>query len=216
MRAILFTLMSVVSAVALCATVYKWVDENGVTHYSDQPHENAEKVQIAQPQTYSAPATFRPLGAGTRCRADREYLLLPGDTACAGSELSERHFRDRWSGDQSGAAVRRPGLSVTRWRPRAELEWRLGHHRPDRARHALTAGDRSGQQWQSDLPVRDGVIHGPAALGSESREPELPSLAGNLRAPPPLLPLVSAQCARHEPESRSTPRELAPWRPHGH
>ncbi len=55
MRAILFTLMSVVSAVALSATVYKWVDENGVTHYSDQPHENAEKVQIAQPQTYSAP-----------------------------------------------------------------------------------------------------------------------------------------------------------------
>ena len=55
MRAILFTLMSVVSAVALSATVYKWVDENGVTHYSDQPHENAEKVQLAQPQTYSAP-----------------------------------------------------------------------------------------------------------------------------------------------------------------
>lgn len=45
--------MSVVCSVALCATVYKWVDENGVTHYSDQPHENAEKVQIAQPQTYS-------------------------------------------------------------------------------------------------------------------------------------------------------------------
>jgi hypothetical protein len=30
------------------------VDENGVTHYSDQPHENAEKVQITQPQTYKA------------------------------------------------------------------------------------------------------------------------------------------------------------------
>ena len=53
MRVILFTLMSVVSAVALSATVYKWVDENGVTHYSDQPHENAQKVQLAQPQTYS-------------------------------------------------------------------------------------------------------------------------------------------------------------------
>jgi len=52
MRVIMFTLMSVVSAVALSATVYKWVDESGVTHYSDQPHENAEKVTIAQPQTY--------------------------------------------------------------------------------------------------------------------------------------------------------------------
>jgi hypothetical protein len=55
MRLVLFTLMSVVSAVALSATVYKWVDENGVTHYSDQPHEKAEKVQVAAPQTYKAP-----------------------------------------------------------------------------------------------------------------------------------------------------------------
>jgi hypothetical protein len=57
MRALLFTLLSVVSAAALSATVYKWVDEDGVTHYSDQPHENAEKVQLTQPQTYSAPRT---------------------------------------------------------------------------------------------------------------------------------------------------------------
>ena len=62
MRVLLFTLMSVASAVALSATVYKWVDENGVTHYSDQPHENAEKVQIKQPQTYSA----GPLPAASR------------------------------------------------------------------------------------------------------------------------------------------------------
>jgi hypothetical protein len=52
MRVVLFTLMSVVCTVALSATVYKWVDENGVTHYSDQPHENAEKVRVEPPQTY--------------------------------------------------------------------------------------------------------------------------------------------------------------------
>jgi hypothetical protein len=56
MRAILFTLLSVVCATAFSATaVYRWVDENGVTHYSDQPHENAEKVTVSAPQTYSAP-----------------------------------------------------------------------------------------------------------------------------------------------------------------
>ena len=57
MRAILFTLLSVVCTATLAATVYKWVDENGVVHYSDQPHENAQKVTIAAPQTYSAPHT---------------------------------------------------------------------------------------------------------------------------------------------------------------
>jgi hypothetical protein len=37
------------------------VDENGVVHYSDQPHENAQKVTIAAPQTYSAhPTTAAP------------------------------------------------------------------------------------------------------------------------------------------------------------
>jgi hypothetical protein len=55
MRAIVFTLLSVLCTAAFAATVYKWVDENGVTHYSDQPHENAQKVTVAQPQTYKAP-----------------------------------------------------------------------------------------------------------------------------------------------------------------
>ena len=54
MRALLFTLMCVCS-VASAATVYKWVDENGVVHYSDQPHPNAEKVPLKAPQTYTAP-----------------------------------------------------------------------------------------------------------------------------------------------------------------
>jgi hypothetical protein len=57
MRIFLFTLMSVACTVAVSATVYKWIDENGVVHYSDQPHENAEKVQLKAPQTYSAPKT---------------------------------------------------------------------------------------------------------------------------------------------------------------
>jgi hypothetical protein len=54
MRIILFTLMCFACALAVAATVYKWVDENGVVHYSDQPHENAEKVELKAPQTYSA------------------------------------------------------------------------------------------------------------------------------------------------------------------
>jgi hypothetical protein len=54
MRTLLFTLFWM-STVASAATVYKWVDENGVTHFSDQPHENAQKVELKAPQTYSAP-----------------------------------------------------------------------------------------------------------------------------------------------------------------
>jgi len=55
MRFIAAVVMLLVSGLALAATVYKWVDENGVTHYSDQPHPWAQKVTVAAPQTYSAP-----------------------------------------------------------------------------------------------------------------------------------------------------------------
>jgi hypothetical protein len=56
MRRLLFTLMtsaSLVCAVAAASTtVYKWVDENGVVHYSDQPHPNAQKLEVEGVQTY--------------------------------------------------------------------------------------------------------------------------------------------------------------------
>lgn len=57
MRTLLFTLLSFGATAAMAATVYKWVDENGVVHFSDQPHENAAKVELKAPQTYSAPKT---------------------------------------------------------------------------------------------------------------------------------------------------------------
>ncbi|HCO00356.1 MAG TPA: DUF4124 domain-containing protein, partial [Methylophaga sp.] len=33
--------------------IYRWVDDNGNQVYSDQPGENAEKVELQQPMTYS-------------------------------------------------------------------------------------------------------------------------------------------------------------------
>ncbi len=65
MRGSLFTLIWIACSVASAeTTVYKWVDENGVTHFSDQPHENAQKVDIRDPTTYSA-ANGPPLGSST-------------------------------------------------------------------------------------------------------------------------------------------------------
>jgi hypothetical protein len=56
MRRILLTLISLGCSVALATTVYKWVDENGVVHYSDQPHPNAQKLQVQGVQTFSSSA----------------------------------------------------------------------------------------------------------------------------------------------------------------
>ncbi|HMD58610.1 MAG TPA: DUF4124 domain-containing protein [Steroidobacteraceae bacterium] len=49
---------------ALCwaATVYRWVDADGVVHFSDQPQPGAVKIQIREPQSYTpgpTPATSK-------------------------------------------------------------------------------------------------------------------------------------------------------------
>lgn len=60
MRLIAFTAMLFMWGSALSATVYKWVDADGVTHYSDQPHPGAVKMEVGSVQTYSAPAVSQP------------------------------------------------------------------------------------------------------------------------------------------------------------
>jgi hypothetical protein len=66
MRTLVFTLMSIVCSLALAGvTVYRWVDEQGIVHYSDQPHANAEKVHVNAAQTYKpAVPDTTPAGGG--------------------------------------------------------------------------------------------------------------------------------------------------------
>ena len=51
-------------ALAGGATVYRWVDDQGVVHYSDQPHANAEKMHVDAAQTYKPAASDTSAGAG--------------------------------------------------------------------------------------------------------------------------------------------------------
>lgn len=46
--------LCLVSTSALAATVYKWVDANGVTHYSDQPNPQATAVEVQGAQSYGS------------------------------------------------------------------------------------------------------------------------------------------------------------------
>lgn len=64
MRRILFTitLIAAGASAALSAgsawastTVYRWVDAQGIVHYSDQPHPGAQKMHVEDAPTFSAP-----------------------------------------------------------------------------------------------------------------------------------------------------------------
>jgi hypothetical protein len=50
--------VSIVAASAVMAQAYRWVDEDGVVHYSDRPREGAEVVQLpaASPRSRPVPA----------------------------------------------------------------------------------------------------------------------------------------------------------------
>lgn len=55
MRWLCLALVLVVSAGAAAEDVWRWVDEEGVIHFSDRPHPGAERVQIGPVQTFPAP-----------------------------------------------------------------------------------------------------------------------------------------------------------------
>jgi hypothetical protein len=54
---LLLSTLLAASTWAAGATVYKWVDEKGVVHYSDQPHPNAQQLDVKSAQTYEAGST---------------------------------------------------------------------------------------------------------------------------------------------------------------
>jgi len=48
--------ISTLAASVVLAQLYKWTDEDGVVHYSDQPTEGAEELQLPAPVDRPAPA----------------------------------------------------------------------------------------------------------------------------------------------------------------
>lgn len=68
MRTALYVLLALAAPAFAGQTVYKWVDEKGVTHFSDQPVAGAEKVELSSgahraaspPPSYTPPASQEP------------------------------------------------------------------------------------------------------------------------------------------------------------
>ena len=46
LKRIFFALVTIVATSAVMAQAYRWVDEDGIVHYSDRPQEGAERIQL--------------------------------------------------------------------------------------------------------------------------------------------------------------------------
>jgi hypothetical protein len=105
-RRLLALTLLLASAVAN-ATTYRWVDANGVTHYSDQPQPGATKIELPQAQTYSsgsgpkAPAASNPAASNEQTQTGVAAAVAPpmsGPTGCTiTAPLDEQVFVNTYS-----------------------------------------------------------------------------------------------------------------------
>jgi len=55
MRWICLALLLTFSTSAVATELWRWVDENGVVHYSDRPHPGAERIELQKVQSFTPP-----------------------------------------------------------------------------------------------------------------------------------------------------------------
>lgn len=113
MRGLFFTIVVLaVSAPAWSTTVYKWVDEAGVVHFSDTPNPKAQKIEVGSAQTYAAPGAA--VGSGSQAPQPRQQA--PAASSCAvDSPTADQVFQDTFSvsGHASITPALRPGETAT-------------------------------------------------------------------------------------------------------
>jgi hypothetical protein len=56
----IFALLGLMVAAAATADVYRWVDEDGVVHFSDTPVEGAEQIDVAEANRRTGASVFTP------------------------------------------------------------------------------------------------------------------------------------------------------------
>ncbi|MFN2301038.1 MAG: DUF4124 domain-containing protein [Gammaproteobacteria bacterium] len=70
MKALFVIIALALAAPATAQQVYRWVDENGVVHYSDQEREGAERVTIRPAQSYESMHEGNPQGFDPAAQAE--------------------------------------------------------------------------------------------------------------------------------------------------
>jgi hypothetical protein len=90
MRTLPFAIMlTVCLAASAGTTVYTWVDAEGVTHYSDQPHAGATKMKVEDAPTFAAPPVPNVSGSQTQAGEHKECSIE--------SPTDQQTFMNAWS-----------------------------------------------------------------------------------------------------------------------
>ena len=96
LKRLFFGITALLVASAVCAQAYRWVDEDGLVHYSDRPHPGAEEIQLPSSGRPSvtkrapAPATTRRAAPEPEATAEQKpfsYELLEVSSPAAEETL---------------------------------------------------------------------------------------------------------------------------------
>lgn len=136
----------VLSGWGAAAILYKWVDAQGVVHYSDTPHPGAEVIQVNGAQTYhGGPVPTAPAVAPQTATPNAVYscsITQPANDAALYApesvDVSARATPGLQPGDQLSVAV--DGQALTPISPDG-LNFRIDA--PDRGTHTISAQIRS-------------------------------------------------------------------------
>ena len=82
-------LVCLLAAPAVMAQAYRWVDEDGVVHFSDRPHPGAEEVELEAINTFSSPRRSAETAAGDEQPAADEAAEFRYESINIVSPLSE-------------------------------------------------------------------------------------------------------------------------------
>jgi hypothetical protein len=88
-RSILLVLGLLAATAALAQEAYRWVDEDGVVHYSDRPREGAEQVQLPTPNVAVSRPVARPAAAASDDEPAEEPATVRYDSIEIVSPASE-------------------------------------------------------------------------------------------------------------------------------
>jgi hypothetical protein len=173
-------------ASAWATTVYKWVDANGVVHFSDQPNPNAQKIEIADAQTYQAtkPSAAPPAAAAAAPATAPPVCVI--DTPSAGQVFIDTysitgHVTLAHAGPEgSQATLRLDGLDISALLGAAG---NFALSQVDRGDHTLTLqvtndhGEVTCQGNSITFSIRQ------RSAGGADAVPMAPSVPGAPRAP---------------------------------
>jgi hypothetical protein len=82
-------LIATLAAGTVLAQAYKWVDENGVTNFSDRPHEGAERIQLPSDGRRPPPPQTVSSAAATAAAAPEEVAVFRYEAFTIVSPLAE-------------------------------------------------------------------------------------------------------------------------------